>query len=464
MSLFFFFSFLLFAAAVMIRTIEKEAPGTEVLSYADDTYLLAELEKTLQAAVNGTLEFCGLTGMKLNPEKTVAFGTKKGFRSKVLGDRTVTQKGREVAVPYRTVTSFKALGVMVFTNRTGTTWNEPATEAANKLDRLGGTSLSFETKGYLIGTSVLPSCLYSSPFSPPSDEALKKLTTRVTCNLWGPHFRGRSPAAVNTVLLKGHINDPLSYVICHSLKVISSALERTGLGQRVRQIVQRYGSQRTPLGPVGNLICRWMPRIGWDWEKMEIATELEWPKRGSAFRAAVRAARSATLATERKTVSGLGEGADPKTNDLWRTAKDRHLAFCIKRVIAGGIPYLSPYARAGPKCVPPTNEDDESEGRSEEEEDQDEPAAHEGQDESGFECDLCPTKHADTVTLLRHQLYECPPAREELIREEMEPLRDRTGWPLCLELHAILPRGNGFEHLEKLQRYLAMVVEKRDEG
>eukprot|EP01064_Diplonema_japonicum_P021806 TRINITY_DN3137_c0_g2_i1.p2 TRINITY_DN3137_c0_g2~~TRINITY_DN3137_c0_g2_i1.p2 ORF type:complete len:101 (+),score=24.82 TRINITY_DN3137_c0_g2_i1:705-1007(+) len=51
--------------------------------------------------------------------------------------------------------------------------------------------------------------------------------------------------------------------------------------------------------------------------------------------------------------------------------------------------------------------------------------------------------------------------RRALCGMEMEPLRDRTGWPLCFEAACDpLKGGTGFEHLERLQ----LVVEKRDEA
>eukprot|EP01064_Diplonema_japonicum_P000874 TRINITY_DN1058_c1_g1_i11.p1 TRINITY_DN1058_c1_g1~~TRINITY_DN1058_c1_g1_i11.p1 ORF type:complete len:903 (+),score=136.99 TRINITY_DN1058_c1_g1_i11:2748-5456(+) len=187
--------------SVMIKTME--AAGVDVVAYADDAYLLAKLRSILQAGIDGALEFCTLTDMKLNDTKTVAFGTARGFKSEVLGNRKESRKGVEVTVPYKTVKSLKALGVQL-SMEAGTTWNAPSTKAFGSLDRLGNTNLAFETKAHFVSSSILPSCLYASPFSPPNKETIKKLTTRITVCLWGPHHRGRSPIAVNAVLLKGH--------------------------------------------------------------------------------------------------------------------------------------------------------------------------------------------------------------------------------------------------------------------
>eukprot|EP01064_Diplonema_japonicum_P031567 TRINITY_DN56_c0_g1_i8.p1 TRINITY_DN56_c0_g1~~TRINITY_DN56_c0_g1_i8.p1 ORF type:complete len:824 (+),score=93.01 TRINITY_DN56_c0_g1_i8:2709-5180(+) len=445
--------------SIMIRAVEQVAPDAEVLAYADDAYLLAKLRDSLQAAVEGTLEFCDLTGMQVNEEKTVGFGTAEGFKSRVVGDRTAMKKGSEVPVPYKTVSDLKGLGVKINTRRTGTKWNKPTANALDSLDRLGCTRLAFETKAHMVSTTILPSCLYSGPFSPPCDETLKKLSTRVTCNLWGPHHRGRSPTAVNTVLLKGHTNDPLSYVIYHSLKVVSGALDDERLRQRCMRIAAGYGTGSTPMGPVGNLVCRWLPYIGWSWAQLLDCGNKPWAERGHVFRDAVRKARSRSLANERNTVRGMEAGADPKTNQLWKTAKDPLMSYCLRRVITGGVPYLSPHAGTSQRSVPLAPEGD---GTEEDGDSIDHVPTTEVPRTQGFRCDLCESPHPDTVTLLRHQLYECACARDELAQDGLEPLRDRTGWPLCLELHAILPRGHAFAYLEKLQRYLAVVVEKRD--
>ncbi|KAJ9450047.1 putative RNA-directed DNA polymerase from transposon X-element [Diplonema papillatum] len=98
--------------SVLMKAVKVEAPGVSTQSYADDANLLAKhSEADLQRGADLVDEFCALTGMSLNMEKTVTFATGLGRRTKIFRSSTGEQFAQKE--------SLKCLGAKVSTSRSG---------------------------------------------------------------------------------------------------------------------------------------------------------------------------------------------------------------------------------------------------------------------------------------------------------------------------------------------------------
>ncbi|KAJ9470655.1 hypothetical protein DIPPA_00632 [Diplonema papillatum] len=140
--------------SVVMKAVKKEAEGVSPKSYADDATLLSRLsEAALQKGVDVVDEFCTLTGMELNLQKTVAFSTRRRHQS--------TLRLRSVDALLRFSKSVKCLGVLVSTakNRTERPDSERVEKAAALAEGLRHAPFRYEKRVRIVQSNVLPAAL-----------------------------------------------------------------------------------------------------------------------------------------------------------------------------------------------------------------------------------------------------------------------------------------------------------------
>eukprot|EP01059_Diplonema_ambulator_P009922 TRINITY_DN198_c0_g1_i7.p1 TRINITY_DN198_c0_g1~~TRINITY_DN198_c0_g1_i7.p1 ORF type:complete len:1582 (+),score=531.22 TRINITY_DN198_c0_g1_i7:1237-5982(+) len=447
--------------AVLMKQVELET-GAKTLSYADDAYLLATLASTLQHATNTVDDFCRIVKMMLHVKKTKVFAVSAKAPAVKVGGQTLG-----------TTTTIEILGGRLKTQGTKQVSNKRVKAAMEWVRRLARTPLAFEQKANLIATVVLPSCLYDAAFSPPSEHYLKQLASEVTTCVWGPRYTTRSVPATLANVLAGHIHDP---VMAAPYKAMGALYRRCGkdaeMNARVNALAVKYlcRGEQTPHGVVGNMLLRWLPQMGCTWPQLRgdlvhepdsEAKRMFWHK----VRDQLRRSRSKDLMEARRTMGGLGDGADPVTNKLWRSLKDQQLAGDLRRIIAGGVFYVSPKAWGVTRKVlpPPESDDDTTDEESEE------GSTPQQRDETNGttevkRCDCCAAK-VHEGDMLEHALWECEVAKVlQADEENKEVARMKQQMPRCLALHGTKPRGSTWSTatVEKVQWYLLEVVAKRD--
>ncbi|KAJ9460347.1 hypothetical protein DIPPA_24595 [Diplonema papillatum] len=246
--------------SVVMKAVKKEAEGVSPKSYADDATLLSRLsEAALQKGVDVVDEFCTLTGMELNLQKTVAFSTRRRHQS--------TLKLRSVDALLRFSKSVKCLGVLVSTakNRTERSDSERVEKAAALAEGLRHAPFRYEKRVRIVQSNVLPAALSGCSFAPVSKVAMKRLTTSVMGLIWGGSNPKRAREMVLNFQEKGHLTDPgtcLAYRVTTAFYAACERLPR--LLPLMESIRGRYAEGDLPLGPVG-LAMRSMEECGHVW-------------------------------------------------------------------------------------------------------------------------------------------------------------------------------------------------------
>ncbi|KAJ9435454.1 hypothetical protein DIPPA_12764, partial [Diplonema papillatum] len=243
--------------SVVMKAVKKEAEGVSPKSYADDATLLSRLsEAALQKGVDVVDEFCTLTGMELNLQKTVAFSTRRRHQS--------TLRLRSVDALLRFGKSVTCLGVLVSTakNRTERSDSERVEKAAALAEGLRHAPFRYEKRVRIVQSNVLPAALSGCSFAPVSKVAMKRLTTSVMGLIWGGSNPKRAREMVLNFQEKGHLTDPSTCLAYRVTTAFYAACERLPrLLPLMESIRGRYAEGDLPLGPVG-LAMRSMEECG----------------------------------------------------------------------------------------------------------------------------------------------------------------------------------------------------------
>eukprot|EP01064_Diplonema_japonicum_P010315 TRINITY_DN175_c0_g1_i13.p1 TRINITY_DN175_c0_g1~~TRINITY_DN175_c0_g1_i13.p1 ORF type:complete len:1930 (+),score=452.56 TRINITY_DN175_c0_g1_i13:183-5972(+) len=459
--------------AVLMKQVE-DGTGVRSLSYADDAYLLAQLAAALQKGVEAVEDFCKMVGMKLNVKKTKTFTTgAKAPEVKVDG---------EVLQAVRTV---EVLGAKLRTDGQQQYNNDRAKEAMKTLSRLGATPLSFQQKARIISSTLLPSCLYDAPFSPPRTGMMELLVMETTYTLWGQRYRTRSPGAVLSVTLPGHTHHPKMTAAYKALMLMYRACRKDDqLWARCNDIAKLYREGKKALGLVGNLKQRWLPMVQATWDQLKDTMAMEKERFRHYIRDKLRRGEAEAIMGKRSSMKGMATAAAVETNELWGklASSDPIAARNLRRVITGAVFYIHPrgWRTDAVAHIPPTEEEvDEEDSRDDSEDEEEREAGGEGevaelermllaeqrqQDEPATaRCDVC-GQMQQVSNILEHALWECELA-VEVGQREAHAGTTRTGLEPCMRLHGILPREAAKEdkdRLEKTQRYLLAVVGERD--
>ncbi|KAJ9441246.1 putative RNA-directed DNA polymerase from transposon X-element [Diplonema papillatum] len=350
--------------SVLMKAVKVEAPGVSTQSYADDANLLAKhSEADLQRGADLVDEFCALTGMSLNMEKTVTFATGLGRRTKIFRSSTGEQFAQKE--------SLKCLGAKVSTSRSGrdhfdsSRFEAAATTARN----LRHVPIPRQQKTLIVQSAILPAALARISFAPPTTEAVEKLATALTLAIWGPKNPKRSSEVVLGVLEKAHLTHPATATAYRITADFYSACGRLPhLMPLMTEVRRLYGERVTAaLGPVGTAVRHGLQPCGHTWNGgPPSSVNLD----GAALRPLAMSASSRNhiirdnlrnrlwkrLETRRPSFSGITNIAIESTNALWTT---RHCppqnALLIRVALAGGVntaEYTSRFRQGGsPACT-----------------------------------------------------------------------------------------------------------------
>ncbi|KAJ9439853.1 hypothetical protein DIPPA_34238 [Diplonema papillatum] len=327
--------------SVVMKAVKKEAEGVSPKSYADDATLLSRLsEAALQKGVDVVDEFCTLTGMELNLQKTVAFSTRRRHQS--------TLRLRSVDALLRFGKSVTCLGVLVSTakNRTERSDSERVEKAAALAEGLRHAPFRYEKRVRIVQSNVLPAALSGCSFAPVSKVAMKRLTTSVMGLIWGGSNPKRAREMVLNFQEKGHLTDPSTCLAYRVTTAFYAACERLPrLLPLMESIRGRYAEGDLPLGPVG-LAMRSMEECGHVWGPGPLSRTLRngtmfdpiASKRGHEVRADLRAKTWSRLVARRPGFEGVQRADLERTNSFWKMREcPAHTARLIRVALAGGV-------------------------------------------------------------------------------------------------------------------------------
>ncbi|KAJ9458219.1 hypothetical protein DIPPA_06750 [Diplonema papillatum] len=424
--------------SVVMKAVKKEAEGVSPKSYADDATLLSRLsEAALQKGVDVVDEFCTLTGMELNLQKTVAFSTRRRHQS--------TLKLRSVDALLRFSKSVKCLGVLVSTakNRTERSDSERVEKAAALAEGLRHAPFRYEKRVRIVQSNVLPAALSGCSFAPVSKVAMKRLTTSVMGLIWGGSNPKRAREMVLNFQEKGHLTDPgtcLAYRVTTAFYAACERLPR--LLPLMESIRGRYAEGDLPLGPVG-LAMRSMEECGHVWGPGPLSRTLRNgatydpltsapSKRGHEVRADLRAKTWSRLVARRPGFEGIQRADLERTNSFWRMREcPAHTARLIRVALAGGVntaEYTSRMRQAGAEPQAPS-------------------------------CKHCGSGDTEDE---KHVFWDCGAYSHVRRREAHAELMaaNRADWPRCtLEHGVVVPENAQFSR--RLQEMMAEILAER---
>ncbi|KAJ9437063.1 hypothetical protein DIPPA_05013 [Diplonema papillatum] len=424
--------------SVVMKAVKKEAKGVSPKSYADDATLLSRLsEAALQKGVDVVDEFCTLTGMELNLQKTVAFSTRRRHQS--------TLKLRSVDALLRFSKSVKCLGVLVSTakNRTERSDSERVEKAAALAEGLRHAPFRYEKRVRIVQSNVLPAALSGCSFAPVSKVAMKRLTTSVMGLIWGGSNPKRAREMVLNFQEKGHLTDPgtcLAYRVTTAFYAACERLPR--LLPLMESIRGRYAEGDLPLGPVG-LAMRSMEECGHVWGPGPLSRTLRNgatydpltsapSKRGHEVRADLRAKTWSRLVARRPGFEGIQRADLERTNSFWRMREcPAHTARLIRVALAGGVntaEYTSRMRQAGAEPQAPS-------------------------------CKHCGSGDTEDE---KHVFWDCGAYSHVRRREAHAELMaaNRADWPRCtLEHGVVVPENAQFSR--RLQEMMAEILAER---
>eukprot|EP01059_Diplonema_ambulator_P031701 TRINITY_DN58_c6_g1_i3.p2 TRINITY_DN58_c6_g1~~TRINITY_DN58_c6_g1_i3.p2 ORF type:complete len:102 (+),score=14.28 TRINITY_DN58_c6_g1_i3:116-421(+) len=84
----------------------------------------------------------------------------------------------------------------------------------------------------------------------------------------------RSPGAVLSFALPCHTTHPLGYAMYTAVGTMTRLWAKSSEHlHRVRNLVMIYAQEPRPaaMGPVGYMLQQWLPKIKWNWSKVEEA-------------------------------------------------------------------------------------------------------------------------------------------------------------------------------------------------
>eukprot|EP01059_Diplonema_ambulator_P036164 TRINITY_DN88_c0_g3_i2.p1 TRINITY_DN88_c0_g3~~TRINITY_DN88_c0_g3_i2.p1 ORF type:complete len:395 (+),score=58.16 TRINITY_DN88_c0_g3_i2:171-1187(+) len=230
--------------SILFSCVEEET-GADSVSYADDAYLLAMLEETLQEATDKVIEFNTYTGGLMNNEKTKTFSTVEDARHQIRG---------EGGAPLEMMDIVKTLGVQLRARGPDTQLKKQLGEklkrAVKTMKRLEHMPLDFANRAEVIAASLHPSYLHGAAFDPAMTSELKKLTTATATAVWGRKFMMRSPGAVLSFALPSHTCHPLGFAMYNAVgtmtRLWAKSEEHLARARSLRDVYERH-----PEGPGG---------------------------------------------------------------------------------------------------------------------------------------------------------------------------------------------------------------------
>ncbi|KAJ9444461.1 hypothetical protein DIPPA_21458 [Diplonema papillatum] len=332
--------------SIPMKAVKAEAPGLLTESYADDANLMTRIsEAALQKGVDVVDEFCRLTGMALNMDKTFVFTTVRDYVSRL----QLRSTGRK----FPQATALKCLGAKLSTSRKGRDHNDTARleTATSTAHNLRHVPIPQPSRVLLVQSAILPAALARVPFAPTTKESVEKLTTGVMSAVWGTKNPKRAPEAVLGILEKAHLTDPATRMAYSITGQFYTACQRLPhLVPQAAKIREMYGPRVTAaLGPVGIAVKYGLEPCGHDWaggplDDVKRNGEPYLPlgkspaERNHDIRSDLKTRLRARLVARRGSYAGIADVDLDATNALWKSrACPPQTARLIRVAIAGGV-------------------------------------------------------------------------------------------------------------------------------
>eukprot|EP00661_Eupelagonemidae_sp_cell13_P004257 gene4256-1569_t len=352
--------------AVWSKAVVGRVPGLKIGVYVDDAFgYKINAGSAPQQMMNETIKFETLTGQLLAVE---------AGKCKTFGHcDTVRLHGNSI----EHVSSDRVLGAQV-SFAPHVTANQPKnrmTDSIHRANRVGISTLPFDARASLIAASVNPKALHATEDTNVTDGDWTELTKSITNSLWGPGHGKRSMQLVFTILVKGHLIDPIQYI--HTKRLTSlvvmlrkrphlhSLFERTWHVRKANRAALKQGPIMAAMDTFDK-----MPNLQWQspWivktsggETINLK-DVELPEWGHTVRAAVKLHRISSLAQSntRTTVQGIDQGIDWDATRALLVSSEaggaRLPAYSrgvLRGILAGAQYYQDWYARAdGPPIKP----------------------------------------------------------------------------------------------------------------
>ena len=173
--------------------------------------------------------------------------------------------------PLKRVIGDKQLGVHMryARNQANTVGAKRVEQGKTVARRIRWAPLPMHARARLVASLVCPGSLYGIQVAALPGNLLDSLRSVVTNAIWGDTRKLRCKELVLTLLVPGHLTDPMQYAIYHTLKMFRRMLKRRpDLHDLIYAIWHAYQQQRTPqaLGPIA-LVLRALHRLQWTWEE-----------------------------------------------------------------------------------------------------------------------------------------------------------------------------------------------------
>lgn len=193
--------------AVLHRVLE---PHVNVQSYVDDLTVVGGVGG-LKEAVREIEQFIHLTDQRVNVKKTKVFG---------LGDRVDIQYMGETL---EWATEVKLLGVNLRFDKNRFQFrvqDETIDKLVNLATRIRYSGLHFDNRARVIGTYIGSKVTYGIEILDPSAEQERRLRSAISGALWKKKSMQRAPGLMMTLVVKGHVADPVQIPHVRRMQVL----------------------------------------------------------------------------------------------------------------------------------------------------------------------------------------------------------------------------------------------------
>ena len=251
------------------QPIPPEQRSITTTGFADDTYQMESPDPAVtdpeeqvvqcvrhaETKLQASLKYCEATGQSLHPTKSLCFFVPPPNHHPTvtvhLGDHELTSLARFRVLGPHLRTSTQAAGPRsVLRLETGIRYAL----------RLVHAPIGWQGRTTILRTMVLPAALFGVELEgiPPTD--LRRFRTAVLRVAWGAYALRRAPEVVLSVLLPGHLFDPLVATPYHQIAWLVRSLRRGDLSTEV--ILYLLQQPRSLAGPVG-MATSTMSQLGW---------------------------------------------------------------------------------------------------------------------------------------------------------------------------------------------------------
>ena len=246
---------------VWARAVRSEAPEVTPAVFADDVGAYTSSVSAAQRALAVTGRFATITRQRLNTDKSKVWATTAESRSSL---NNLTLQGK----PLQQTKGSRIVGAHLrFTYGERNTTGEKRVENGIVIaKRIRWAPLPMFLRAKLIASLVNPGSLYGYPVAGLPQVSMNAIRSAVMSAVWGTRRKLRCRELVFTLLVPGHLVDPVQFAAYNSLWMLRCMLrKRPELREVFLQVWQHRdaNSQRVP-GP-GSIVASIVRRLGWYW-------------------------------------------------------------------------------------------------------------------------------------------------------------------------------------------------------